>query len=87
MDDIECDRGRAFQIECGLALERCYGRQFDNEVALDIGSGKLHSYDLATAYLDVVAECKAFKFAAAENNPSAKSLPSGKLRYICARFR
>lgn len=66
------ERGKAFQILCGGALQRALGRDFDLEVPIAIGSGKPHFFDLATRERDVVAECKAFTFPASGNNPSAK---------------
>lgn len=65
-------RGKAFQILCGGALKRALNRDFDLEVPIEVGGGKLHSFDLATKARDIVAECKAFKFTANGNNPSAK---------------
>jgi hypothetical protein len=66
------ERGRAFQLLCREALSRALGRDVDLEVPIQIGSGKPHIFDLATKEGDVVAECKAFAFTAAGNNPSAK---------------
>src|SRR5258708_321643 len=66
------ERGKAFQILCRDALKRALSRDFDLEVAIEIGGGKSHSFDLATRGRDIVAECKAFKFTATGNNPSAK---------------
>lgn len=66
------ERGKAFQLFCRDALKRALGRDFDLEVPIQIGSGKPHSFDLATRERDIVAECKAFAFTAAGNNPSAK---------------
>ena len=65
-------RGKAFQIICGDALRRALNRAFDLEVPIQVGGGKFHSFDLATKERDIVAECKAFKFTATGNNPSAK---------------
>ena len=42
------------------------------EVPINIGGIRPHFFDLATPERDVVAECKAFTFTAAGNNPSAK---------------
>jgi len=66
------ERGKAFQSLCRDALKRTLGRDFDLEVPIQIGSGKPHIFDLATRERDIVAECKAFAFTAAGNNPSAK---------------
>ena len=66
------ERGKAFQIHCRDALKLVLSRDFDLEVSIEIGSGKSHSFDLATRERDIVAECKAFKFTATGNNPSAK---------------
>lgn len=65
-------RGKAFQLLCRDAMKRAFGRDFDLEVPIQIGSGKPHLFDLATGERDIVAECKAFAFTAAGNNPSAK---------------
>jgi hypothetical protein len=66
------ERGKAFQLLCRDALNRAFSRDFDLEVPIQIGGGKSHSFDLATRKRDVVVECKAFKFTATGNNPSAK---------------
>jgi hypothetical protein len=66
------ERGKAFQILCCDALKRALGRDFDLEVPLEASGGKRHSFDLATRQRDIIAECKAFKFTATGNNPSAK---------------
>jgi hypothetical protein len=66
------ERGRAFQVLCGDALRRAFGRDFDLEVPIEIGGGKRHCFDLATRERDIVVECKAFAFTATGNNPSAK---------------
>lgn len=66
------ERGRAFQILCRDALKRALNRDFDLEVPIEIGGGKLHSFDIASRDRDFVAECKAFKFTATGKNPSAK---------------
>ncbi|HUA00447.1 MAG TPA: hypothetical protein VMB02_08965 [Candidatus Aquilonibacter sp.] len=66
------ERGKAFQLLCRDALRRALGRDLDLEVPIQIGSGKPHTFDLATRERDVVAECKAFAFTATGNNPSAK---------------
>lgn len=66
------ERGKAFQLLCRDALRRELGRDFDLEVPIQIGSGKPHSFDLATKERDIVAECKAFAFTATGKNPSAK---------------
>jgi hypothetical protein len=42
------------------------------EVPINIGGIRPHFFDLATPERDVVAECKAFTFTVAGNNPSAK---------------
>jgi hypothetical protein len=65
-------RGRSFQLLCRDAMKKAFGRDFDLEVPIQIGSGKPHSFDLATKERDIVAECKAFAFTATGNNPSAK---------------
>ena len=66
------ERGKAFQLLCRDALKRALSRDFDLEVPIQIGSGKPHTFDLATRERDVIAECKAFAFTATGNNPSAK---------------
>jgi hypothetical protein len=66
------ERGKAFQILCRDVLTRTLIRDFDLEVPLDIGGRKSHCFDLATKERDIVAECKAFRFTATGNNPSAK---------------
>jgi hypothetical protein len=66
------ERGKAFQLLCRDALKRVLGRDFDLEVPIQIGSGKPHTFDLATRERDIIAECKAFAFTATGNNPSAK---------------
>jgi hypothetical protein len=66
------ERGKRFQIRCGEALSQAMRRGFDLEVPITIAAGKSHSFDLATRERDIVAECKAFTFTAAGNNPSGK---------------
>lgn len=66
------ERGKAFQLLCRDALKRALSRDFDLEVPIQIGSGKPHTFDLATRERDFIAECKAFAFTATGNNPSAK---------------
>jgi hypothetical protein len=66
------ERSKAFQLLCRDALKLALGPDFDLEVPIQIGSGKAHSFDLATRERDIVAECKAFTFTAAGNNPAAK---------------
>jgi hypothetical protein len=66
------ERGKAFQLLCRKALKHAFGRDFDLEVPIQIGSAKPHNFDLATTERDIVAECKAFAFTATGNNPSAK---------------
>jgi hypothetical protein len=66
------ERGRAFQVACRHALEQALGREFDLEVPFDLGGIRPHSFDLASRERDIIAECKAFSFTAAGNNPSAK---------------
>ena len=66
------ERGRAFQIVCRDALKQALHRDFDLEVPIEIGGGKRHSFDIASNERDIVAECKAFRFTATGNNPSAK---------------
>jgi len=66
------ERGKAFQLLCRDALKRALSRDFDLEVPIRIGSGRPHTFDLATRERDVIAECKAFAFTASGNNPSAK---------------
>jgi hypothetical protein len=64
--------GKAFQLLCRDALKLTLARDFDLEVPIEIGGGKSHKFDLATRERDIVVECKAFKFTATGNNPSAK---------------
>jgi hypothetical protein len=66
------ERGTAFQLRCRDALQQVLNRDLDLEARMEIGSGKFHSFDLATRQRDVIAECKAFSFTATGNNPSAK---------------
>jgi hypothetical protein len=66
------ERGKAFQILCRDALKQALKRDIDIEVTINIGGMRPHFFDLATPERDVVAECKAFAFTAAGNNPSAK---------------
>jgi hypothetical protein len=66
------ERGKAFQLLCRDAIKQALGRDLDLEVPIHIGGGKVHKFDLATKERDVVAECKAFTFTVAGNNPSAK---------------
>jgi len=81
------ERGKAFQLLCRDALARALSRDFDLEVPIQIGSGKPHFFDLATREHDIVAECKAFAFTAAGNNPSAKITTSVRRRSTFARYR
>jgi len=66
------ERGKAFQLLCRDALKQALGRDFDLEVPIQIGSGKPHTFDLASKERDIIAECKAFAFTVAGNNPAAK---------------
>ncbi len=66
------ERGKAFQLLCRDALKLALVRDFDLEVPIRIGSGRPHLFDLATKERNIVAECKAFTFTAAGNNPAAK---------------
>lgn len=42
------ERGKAFQLLCRNALKLALSRDFDLEVPIQIGSGKPHTFDLAT---------------------------------------
>ena len=66
------ERGKAFQILCGAALKRALGRDFDLEIAIAIGGGKSHAFDLVTQEQDIIAESKNFDFTTTGNIPSAK---------------
>lgn len=65
------ERGEAFQSCCYEALKRAFQRDFLFEVPIVV-AGKQHKFDLATGEGDIVVECKAFKFTAGGNEPSAK---------------
>ena len=66
------EKGRRFQQLCRQVLEISLGRKFNMEIPITLPNGQSHRFDLATAEMDIVAECKAYTWTESGNPPAAK---------------
>ena len=66
-------KGKKFQQQLGVALEKYYGVEFRMEHRIAIENPpKEHKFDLVSANARYVAECKNFSWTKVGNVPSAK---------------